>query len=480
MNASVPIDPRDDRRAGLRFPLQAWPAIGAGLLWLSHGFDAGPLGFVLALLPGGLLMGTGVTTLLMPGDERLHHFMAFGGLLGAVFGLGALFAAGPVAGLSLIGLSALAWVCAGRLSVAQTTLPEGLPPFEESWRQAAEVAGDDTILAFMSASMVVPDGDERRAVVHEVREALALFEERGFLEKPAAYHLTPPVLNEVELQPRTTAGVTYQHLRFPSEYEPASDEPGRDRWLSYAPNRTAHAWLLEHGTPGRPWIVCIHGYQMGVPRIDLQAFRAAELHHQLGLNVLLPVLPLHGPRKIGRLSGDGFLAGNMLDSIHGISQALWDMRRMIGWARGRGAEAIGVYGLSLGGYHTAALASVEEGLACAIPGIPATDVARLVWRHGPPGLLRSIEALGARQEMLRRVMTVASPLDLEPLVPHERRYLFAAQMDQLVPADQVADLWEHWQRPRIEWYPGGHLTFGLHANVRGLLREAFRESGLTS
>jgi hypothetical protein len=38
----------------------------------------------------------------------------------------------------------------------------------------------------------------------------------------------------------------------------------------------------------------------------------------------------------------------------------------------------------------------------------------------------------------------------------------------------------HWDRPRIVWYQGGHVTFRFHAPVRQLLADAFRESGLTT
>ena len=51
-------------------------------------------------------------------------------------------------------------------------------------------------------------------------------------------------------------------------------DPGRDRYLSYAPPRTGHAWVLRHRDrcESRPWLVCIHGYQMGAPAIDLELF----------------------------------------------------------------------------------------------------------------------------------------------------------------------------------------------------------------
>ncbi len=474
-DATLPASGRDP---GARWPKEALPAVAAGFLWLSFAYAAGWLGFLLAALPGALLLGTGVSSYLAPGERRVNHYMAIGGVIGALFGVGAFFGIGPFQGLLLIALSAASFVMAGRLAIHEVRGVEGAPHTDGSLRQAAEVAIDEALLATMSARMVLPSLDEHPRIVAEVRQALEQFEARGVLEKPASYHQTPPPLVEPRIDDRQMGKLAYRRLRFDSEYEPVADEPGRDRWLSYTPNRTAHAWVLQHDNPARPWLICIHGYQMGSPQIDLRAFEVAQLHHQHGLNVLLPVLPLHGPRAIGRQSGDGFLGGDAMDTIHAVSQATWDIRRCIGWIRAQGGETIGAYGLSLGGYHTAVLAAFEPELACAIAGIPATDVARLVWRHAPEALMRTVEDHGLDQAMMRRVMTVVSPLDLPPVVPKERRTLFGGSLDQLVPADQVRDLWEHWGRPRMEWYPGAHLTFGAHPNVVRVQREALREAGL--
>ena len=73
-----------------------------------------------------------------------------------------------------------------------------------------------------------------------------------------------------------------------------------------------------------------------------------------------------------------------------------------------------------------------------------------------------------------------SPLALEPLVPLERRYIFGATADRLVPPDQVRDLWLHWEKPSIAWYPGGHITFRAHRSVRSLVRGALSDSGLAA
>jgi hypothetical protein len=76
------------------------------------------------------------------------------------------------------------------------------------------------------------------------------------------------------------------------------------------------------------------------------------------------------------------------------------------------------------------------------------------------------------------VLRVVSPLALAPRVPRERRFVFAAAADRIVPADQVLDLWRHWERPRIEWYPGAHITFGVHAGVRSVVEEGLRAAHL--
>ena len=59
-----------------------------------------------------------------------------------------------------------------------------------------------------------------------------------------------------------------------------------------------YALLLRH-KEDRPWLVCVHGAEMGRAALDLMLFRAWHLHEDLGLNVVLPVLPMHGPRDEG-------------------------------------------------------------------------------------------------------------------------------------------------------------------------------------
>jgi hypothetical protein len=229
--------------------------------------------------------------------------------------------------------------------------------------------------------------------------------------------------------------------------------------------------LLRSADAAAPWLVCLHGYQMGTPAIDLAVFHAEQWRRR-GWNVLLPVLPFHGPRKLGAVSGIGMFGADFLDSAHALAQAIWDVRRLLGWIRTESSAEIACYGLSLGGYSAALLASLAPELGAVIAGVPAADFPRLVWQHAPLVERARIERAGLSRELAARVMRPVSPLALPPLVPHARRFVFGAADDQFVPADQVRDLLAHWGAPRHVWFPGAHVTFRAHAAVHALVSEA--------
>ncbi len=460
-----------------RWPAEAWIPLSAGVLWLWQGATFGHVGFVFALVPGCLLLGSGVAMLLMPGDRRISNFGALGGLLGVLFSLPAVFFVGPGSALFWMALSVAGFVSAGVHTLRLAPQTDEGPAVRPTLLVAAQVAIDEALIAFWQLTLPLPKREDHVRVEREIADARALFDTSGWLEKPAEYHVTPPPLESPNLRPVKLGGLRYEHLSFESGYAPHADEPGRARWLAHSPVRTAHAWVLRHGPEPRPWLVCIHGFQMGWPFIDLAAFPPPWLHRRLGLNLIVPTLPLHGLRKVGRLSGDGFLTLDALDIIHAVSQGLWDIRRMLRWVREQqAATGVGVMGYSLGGYHAALLACLDDELDCVVAGVPLADMSRAIERHGPPLYLRQAQASGLDTAAMRTVLRVVSPLVLEPQISRDRRYLFAGAADPIVPPDQVCDLWRHWDRPRIEWYPGGHVSFRAHPSVIRLIDGAIRDS----
>jgi hypothetical protein len=452
----------------VRWPREAWVPLVSGLCWHVVAVLAGVPWGALALVPGTFLVASGTGMLLYPGDRRLSHFAALGGVLGVLLAPPAIAFAGPIA-LIVAVLSAASFLAAGYHALRLDAHPEGVPAAAVTARLAGEVAIDEAMLGTMVFTQQFPSYADHVRIEREAALAREQFADAGWLEKPEAYHESPPGPCEGDALRRRTRGLSFEHLSFASEYEPRADEPGRERWLDYAENRTAHAWIVRKD-PARPWLVCLHGYRMGHPFIDLSAFHPRWLHRHLGFNLLIPVLPLHGPRSFAR-SGDGFLAGDLLDTVHAEAQAMWDLRRLLAWVRAGSDAPIGAYGLSLGGYTTALLASLDDRLACAVAGIPVTDFARTFYRHGGPWQERAATHAGLSELVMAEVLRVVSPLALAPKVPHEHRAIFGGVADRLVPPDQVCDLWRHWGEPRIAWYQGSHLTLGLHPEVRALTEE---------
>ncbi len=352
----------------------------------------------------------------------------------------------------------------------------GVPVVRPTVALAAHAFVDEIVLAGFRTLMPVGDQQELDRIDEETRAAHDIFNGSGWLDDPATYFAEPPRLRNVRSARVNSRQGAYERLSFESGYRPRQAEPGRARWLSYTANCTAWVWMLRHEQP-RPWLICVHGARMGRPSIDLSLFRARWLHEKLGLNVAFPVLPLHGPRARGLPRTAMFPSEDVLDTVHGAAQGVWDIRRLISWIRATSDDpAIGITGISLGGYTTALVASLEKGLACAIAGIPAVDLVDLLEQHG--GRLRK----GQLREIVtpaRRLSKVVSPLSLTPRVPPEGRFIYAGLADRLLyPRDHVIRLWEHWGCPEIAWYEGGHALFSRAKPVRGFVQAALEQSGL--
>ena len=310
----------------------------------------------------------------------------------------------------------------------------------------------------------------------EVAQAVELYRERGWLEKPQGFFTAPPAPTDVATRSYTSRGRTHQRLSFASGYEPFPEEPGRDRWLSYTGNHREYALMLKHDEP-RPWLVCVHGTEMGRASLDLTLFRAWHLHEDFGLNVVLPVLPMHGPRANGLPKGAVFPGEDVMDDVHATAQAVWDVRRVLAWIRAQDPDAqIGLTSISLGGYIAALVASLDDGLTCAILGVPPANLVELLGRHA--GLAED-DPRRATLDLAAPIGQMISPLSMQPKVPIEGRFIYAGVADRIVhPRRQVVQLWEHWGRPDIGWYHGGHTGFFEARPVQRFVDAALAQSGL--
>jgi hypothetical protein len=451
-----------------------------GGLWLWWDVRSGLPGVLVGGLPGTLLLATGLSNLLWAGDARIFHFMSLGAFSGVVLSFPAVLVLGPVAAAALLVLSTMSFIAAGYLAVGQEPVPPGVPEPRMSLGMAARAAEDEfSMCSIVLTTWPLTVGSRAAHIGRELEEALLLFEEQGWLDDPASYHQAPSPVEEMRSGDLRHRERGFEHLTFESCYEPWPEEPGRDRWLSYERNRTAHAWVLRHPGEPRSWVVCVHGIRVGTPRGNLAFFRPDFLHHELGLNLLFPVLPIHGPRRISPISGDRILSGDVMDTLHAASQAMWDIRRLLAWLHiHENMPAVGVLGHSLGGYAAALLCCLEDGIDAVVVANPAVDPAHLFWRNALSLSTRYLKTAGVTEEKMSVLIRAISPLAMQPLVGREHRAIFAGVADRVVPAVEARTLWHHWGEPRIAWYQGTHRAFLSTPEGRTFISTALRAAGV--
>jgi hypothetical protein len=287
---------------------------------------------------------------------------------------------------------------------------------------------------------------ESQQVRHGHRELLAMrdfLDRQGWFENPAGYHQTPPSLRSPQLTPRRAFGLgrprDYVELVFESEYEPHPGEPGRERWLAHDENGTAVAYVMQHEDSDRPWLVCTHGFGMGQPGDT-------------------------------RFSGGGLLEPELANVLHLFAQAVWDLRRMVGWIRSQSDAPVGLYGISLGGYTVSLAAAFIDDLACVLAGVPAVDFTSLARDNEPLAYQAYGRDLQTDWTLVQDVMFPISPLSFEPRLSVDRRFIYAGVADRVARPDQARALWRHWGRPEIEWLSSGHVLASLKADLKPLIR----------
>ncbi len=356
-----------------------------------------------------------------------------------------------------------------------------VPPVEASMRLVGESVMDQTFGLLVNLLTGVPAPEQIRKANQDVERMHAFLDEGGWLQSPLGYHQQPSEPREWSLRDETAwygaSRQPYRHLEFDSGFRPRSGEPGGDEWLAKEHNARQHAFVLEHEGEPRPWLVCVHGFTMGTPMVNFVGFDVGRLHHELGLNLIFPCLPLHGPRSSTRMSGGELLQPDYLSVVHTFAQAVWDVRRTIRWLRAaRGTPKIGLYGISLGGHNASMVSAMEPDLECVIAGIPAVDFPSLARDNEPYIIRRYSNEFAVPWDLVRSISHVVSPLSFMPLVPRDRRFIYAGTADRVARPVHARALWRHWDRPTIRWFSGGHVLAIANPEARAFVEQSLRDA----
>ncbi len=355
----------------------------------------------------------------------------------------------------------------------------GLPRPSMSLGGVASVLADEVVLAGFKITRDPPTAQTWDRIEDEVERAVPLFEQRGWFDDPASYHQAPSIPPDLAFHPvdRWEArGLPWQQLRWTSSWTPDPEEPGAARWGGYDRNERASAWMLRHDDDRpRHWAIVLHGTEQGRLLVDQRVFRARHLFAELGVNVLMPILPLHASRRPRDPASSGFPTLDVLDDVHGLAQSAHDVRCLLAWVRDQQPAGVSVTGLSLGGGVAALVAGLEvEPLDAVVCLVPAVDLPEVFRRQTPRHMRReeAFERLGASSQRLHEVV---SPLAFSPSTPSDRRFVLAGLHDRLLdPLTQAGRLAEHWGVTDVRWLDRGHVTHLGGSELGALLDSALR------
>jgi pimeloyl-ACP methyl ester carboxylesterase len=307
---------------------------------------------------------------------------------------------------------------------------------------------------------------ERLAVIREVYGAPHL------VSDPDAYFVPPPAIEPRVAHVRTTPwGAKCLDVTWESAFEPFGAAV-RDAYLANARNHTAAARLFVGGGP-RPAVILAHGYRSGYWVVEERAWPIRWLNRQ-GFDVAIAVLPHHGVRARPEGGAPPFPGADPRFTNEGFRQAVSDLRVLLALLEARGATSVGMMGMSLGGYTTSLMATLEARLAFAVPLIPLASLADFARDQGNLG---SGDQVRLQHAALEAANHVVSPFARPARLPPARVLVVGAEGDRVTPIAHAERLAAHFGTPLLR-VGGGHLVQTWKREAFHAARAMLRREGI--
>jgi len=258
-----------------RWEILSWIPIAVGLFWLLARNDGHWL--IWALLPGGVLLSTGVSLLLMPGDPRITAYMALASVVGAAFAVILFLLGNGSAFICFVG-SVASFLVAGRVGLLSEPVEPDAPLPEMSLEMDAKAGIDEALLGYFVAGVKAPTGEKAALMCEDVLKLETIVQAKGWDQDASGFHQAPPPPVNISTEKKRVFGFDYEELRWDSGFSPDDALPGASLWKRHTANNQCAVRVMRHAGPSRPWLLCVHGYRMGVSWMDFGLFHPRWLH----------------------------------------------------------------------------------------------------------------------------------------------------------------------------------------------------------
>lgn len=324
-------------------------------------------------------------------------------------------------------------------------------------------------------AIAIPSGYGPRSLAASMQD-VSIYEQAAQAGDPAIFFRPPP--KGVAIRRRRPwrpyfdppDGIV-EDLAFESPYVPFNERM-RAEHAGERANHIAYARYWRHQGPARPTVLALHGFMIDPYWVN-EWFVALPWFYKRGYDVLALTLPYHGRRqsRFSLFSGQGFFGRGLSALNEAFGQAVCDIRVCLDHLlENERAPRVGITGVSLGGYTSALVASVDARLAFALPNVPVATVADLMceWQPMASAVWALLKKHRRTLQDLRRMLAVHCPLNWRPKLERERLFVIGGVGDRLAPPKHARLLWEHWGRCRVHWFPGSHL---LHLDRGAYLKQ---------
>jgi dienelactone hydrolase len=208
-----------------------------------------------------------------------------------------------------------------------------------------------------------------------------------------------------------------------------------------------------------PALILLHGWLIDRPQLVVYRHWARRAAAR-GIDVWMPRLPYHLERaEPGEVSGERCLSPDLRTSLDAVRQAVAEVRLLARWLRGAGAPAVGIWGMSLGGWVAALAATLDADWDAVAMWAPVAAPAEVLFESRLVELLRDAIVAGgaAAADFDAPEMAAMTPALRRGLVPRSRVLVVAGVYDQVVSPRSVARLARAWNVD-VRWVPHGHIS----------------------
>lgn len=334
------------------------------------------------------------------------------------------------------------------------------------------------VMAAMAPNLLSPARRERELALMDFYKALADHPdtEQVFIAPPRDVEISRQTPGLLDYQPKGVQRIDL--LGFESPYQ-ALNPAVRDAYVRFPHNQRVVAQHWRHADGPRPTLIFIHGYFLDAYWVNSLMF-SLRWFHRKGYDILLYTLPFHGSQRgpFDPFSGYGYFAHGFAHVNEAMLQAVHDLRIWMNYLEDSGVPAMGVSGLSLGGYITALAAAVDARLAFAIPNAPVVLPTDMLMEWQPlnwmfRGLL---PRAGLSLTDMRHFTALHCPLTYAPRLAASRLLVIGGAGDRFTSPRYVNLLHEHWAGSRMHWFPGNHVLHLHQGEYLHLMRRCMDDA----